>query len=96
MVSLHIETARFKSPGHKNELCFFWDTLLNMEEATHIFHPSVDGNADLYCRLIVKREDKCLVHFLQLPGISDTWGVCFSNMEPGVAPEKTQNSIMCL
>ena len=27
MVSLHIETARFKSPGHKNELCFFWDTL---------------------------------------------------------------------
>ena len=28
MVSLHIETARFKSPGHKNELCFFWDTLL--------------------------------------------------------------------
>ena len=28
MVSLHIKTARFKSPGHKNELCFFWDTLL--------------------------------------------------------------------
>ena len=28
MVSLHIETARFKSPGHKNELCFFWDTLV--------------------------------------------------------------------
>ena len=61
---------------------------LNMEEATHIFHPSVDGNADLYSRPVVKRGDKCLVHFLQLPGISDTWGVCFSNMEPGVAPEK--------
>ena len=28
MVSLHIETARFKSPGHKNELCFFRNTLL--------------------------------------------------------------------
>ena len=28
MVSLHIETARFKSPGHKNELCFFRDTLM--------------------------------------------------------------------
>ena len=28
MVSLHIETARFKWVGHKNELCFFWDTLL--------------------------------------------------------------------
>ena len=54
---------------------------LNMEEATHIFHPSVDGNADLYSRPVVKRGDK-------LPGISDTWGVCFSNMEPGVAPEK--------
>ena len=27
MVSLHKETARFKSPGHKNELCFFWNTL---------------------------------------------------------------------
>ena len=27
MVSLHIETARFKSPGHKNELCFFRNTL---------------------------------------------------------------------
>ena len=30
MVSLHTETARFKSPGHKNELCFFRDTLLYM------------------------------------------------------------------
>ena len=28
MVSLHIETARFKSPGHKNELCFFRNTLV--------------------------------------------------------------------
>ena len=28
MVSLHTETARFKSPGHKNEFCFFRDTLL--------------------------------------------------------------------
>ena len=28
MVSLHIETARFKSPGHKNELCFFRNTLM--------------------------------------------------------------------
>ena len=27
MVSLHTETARFKSPGHKNELCFFRNTL---------------------------------------------------------------------
>ena len=26
MVSLHIETARSKSPGHKNELCFFRNT----------------------------------------------------------------------
>ena len=23
-----METARFKLPGHKNELCFFWNTLL--------------------------------------------------------------------
>ena len=28
MVSLHIETARFKWPGHKNELWFFRNTLL--------------------------------------------------------------------
>ena len=28
MVSLHTETARFKSPGHKNEFCFFRDTLI--------------------------------------------------------------------
>ena len=27
MVSVHIETARFKWLGLKNELCFFWDTL---------------------------------------------------------------------
>ena len=32
MVSLYIETARFKSPGHKNELCFFWDTLIHMQK----------------------------------------------------------------
>ena len=30
MVSLHIETARFKSPGHKNELSIFRDTLPTM------------------------------------------------------------------
>ena len=30
MVSLHIETARFKSPGHKNELLLFRDTLIWM------------------------------------------------------------------
>ena len=28
MVSLHTETASFKWPGHKNELCFFRNTLL--------------------------------------------------------------------
>ena len=28
MVSSHTETARFKWPGHKNELCFFRNTLL--------------------------------------------------------------------
>ena len=30
MVSLYTETASFKWPGHKNELCFFRDTLLYM------------------------------------------------------------------
>ena len=28
MVSLHIETARFKSPGHKNELYLLKNTLI--------------------------------------------------------------------
>ena len=37
MVSLHIETARFKSPGHKNELCFFWDTLLNIHDYLDLY-----------------------------------------------------------
>ena len=29
-----------------------------------------------------------MVHFIQLLNNSDTWDVCFPNMEPGLAPEK--------
>ena len=43
MVSLHKETARFKSPGHKNELCFLWDTLLYKTTQQILFPSEITG-----------------------------------------------------
>ena len=44
MVSLHTETVRFKWPGHKNELCFFRNTLLTslglMKNSRSFFYDS--------------------------------------------------------
>ena len=39
---------------------------VDTEEATHIVHPKVDPNPDLYCRPVFRRGDKCLVHFMQV------------------------------
>ena len=69
---------------------------MNMEEATRIFHPSVDGKADLYCRPVLKRGDvfgtlpPVAWHFLT-PGVlvSPMWNL-------GWPLKKTQNSSMCL
>ena len=60
----------------------------DIDEATHIIHPKVDGNPDLYCRPVFKRGEKCLVHFMQMPDSSDNWGVCYPENEPGEAPEE--------
>jgi len=59
----------------------------DMEEATHIIHPKVDPNPDLYCRPVFRRGDKCLVHFIQMPDSSDNWGTCYPDNDPGDAPE---------
>jgi len=58
------------------------------DEATHIIHPKVDPNPDLYCRPVFRRSDKCLVHFMQMPDSSDNWGICYPENEPGDAPEE--------
>ena len=60
----------------------------DLDEATHIIHPKVDGNSNLNCRPVFKRGDKCLVHFMQMPDSSDNWGVCYSENEPVEAPEE--------
>jgi len=53
----------------------------NEREATHIIHPKIEGNPDLYCRPVFSRGDKCLVHFIALPDSSDNWGVCYPEHE---------------
>jgi len=58
------------------------------DEATHIIHPKVDPNPDLYCRPVFRRGDKCLIHFMQMPDSSDNWGICYPDNEPGDAPEE--------
>jgi len=58
------------------------------DDATHIIHPKVDPNPDLYCRPVFKRGDKCLVHFMMMPDSSDNWGTCFPENEPGDLPEE--------
>ena len=46
MVFLHTKTARFKSPGHKNELCFFRDTLLGPIQSWASNQSHVSSNQD--------------------------------------------------
>merc|ERR1719410_2471189 len=58
------------------------------QDATHIIHPKVDPNPDLYCKPVFRRGDKCLVHFIQMPDSSDNWGICYPENEPGEAPEE--------
>ena len=36
----------------------------------------------------VKRGEKCMVHFVQMPDNSDTWDIFFSENEPGEVPEE--------
>ena len=58
------------------------------DKATHIIHPKVEPNTELYCRPVFKRQDKCLVHFLYMPDSSDTWGTCYPENEPGDVPDE--------
>jgi len=60
----------------------------DIDSATHIVHPKVDPNPDLYCRPVFRRGDKCLVHFMQMPDSSDNWGVCYPEFDPGEMPEE--------
>jgi len=57
------------------------------DDATHIIHPKVDPNPDLYCRPVFRRGDKCLVHFMQMPDSSDNWGICYPDNDIGDSPE---------
>jgi len=58
------------------------------EEATHILHPKVDLDNELYARPIMKRGDKCLVHFLMMPDSQDNWGVCYPETDTPEEPDE--------
>merc|ERR1712130_210089 len=60
----------------------------NMNEATYIIHPKVDINPDRYCRPVISRGDKCLVHFIAMPDSSDNWGICYPENEVDEAPRE--------
>lgn len=62
----------------------------NDDDATHVIHPKVEFNTELYCRPVFKRGDRCLVHFMQMPDSCDNWGLCYpeEEFEPGDAPEE--------
>ena len=47
------------------------------ENATHIIHPRIDIKTDLYCRPVLQRGDKCMIHFLQLPDSDNGWGTFY-------------------
>jgi len=51
------------------------------DEATHVIHPKVELNIDLYARPVFKRGDKCLVHFITMPDSQDNWGTCYPDPE---------------
>lgn len=60
------------------------------DEATHIIHPKVELNMDLYARPVFKRGDKCLVHFLMLPDSQDNWGTCYPDADTPEEPEERE------
>jgi len=60
------------------------------EDATHIIHPKVELNMDLYARPLFKRGDKCLVHFLMMPDSQDNWGTCYPENDPSEDPEERE------
>jgi len=64
----------------------------NADEATHVVHPKVDLNTEVYCRPVFRRADKCLIHFLYMPDSSDQWGTMYPENEPGDAPEDKAES----
>ena len=50
------------------------------KEATHILHPSVDPDGDMFCKGVFKRGDKCMVHFYRMPESHDNWGQVMKNL----------------
>jgi len=60
------------------------------DEATHIIHPKVDLDTELYARPVFKRGEKCLVHFLMLPDSQDNWGICYPEADTPDVPEERE------
>jgi len=58
------------------------------EEATHLVHPKVDLNNELYARPVFRHGDKCLVHFLMMPDSHDNWGTCYPDTDTPEEPEE--------
>jgi len=68
-------------------------TTTDEDKATHIIHPKVDMNPDLYARPVFRRGDKCLVHFNYMPDSLDNWGICYpdnDNVPDNIPEEKAE------
>ena len=48
-----------------------FEVIEDESKATHIIYPTGEADADVYCRPVFKRGDKCLIHFYRFP-VCDT------------------------
>lgn len=54
-----------------------FEVIEDESKATHIIYPTGEADADVYCRPVFKRGDKCLIHFYRFPESRDNWGIVY-------------------